>query len=894
MSGSIKIQDEASYFKNSRQYEHFFSNHVRCFALNDFFFEDKSIYDNLRIILKMKRSKAKEAIHSLLADIGLQGKEKTKVRDVSSEDKLPMVFSCLKKESRDILLCRDIFKDRSEEEKKAILSFLKEFSKSHLVIVTGCEENDIPFLNQSIDIDDLVDSKSEKVVGTDIPKVKSHEKMMTVPPDILLKEGFTGALKSKTGLIRPLILSAVIVPLLGVSFSMFRVSRSDGIAKSLAGSNDDTIRIQKSMQYVMPVRSNPRPSYEYQSLFDIGMNSDDISYLEKETGLKMYGVMSGDSGFQRPLYSRYDDYSDVLSDVRKDCLPYQEDTAYDVHISYGKAPEKEDEILISDMVAESLVSGGFYDAKDKRMILPREEISSSLLGRHIEFHHIPMKIVGIYESGIRFEDYASLKNTSYEYQHNQTLTETFRKEVSSRSYICYLSKEFYDKYENYHGYYSLNGDFGETSELVSDNGFESKIDDFGALDSAYDIYSVREEGVLLSNSLAASYFKKVCQTEHVDFPSISIALNREDSVHSDFVRNTYCYDLKDISYDAFLDDIASICFYRAVMNHFDDVLHLDSELSSLKYASHPLSEYKVRYLEGNSEEKESSKDIICHVLSKHIMDSYLNEDYRFYPEYVKEATNLMNDYGSRYQPMLRQKQKEAYAELFSRFPDETVYIDGNRYSIGGVCFDNAKNAVYLKSDEVSRYVKNIYSGAICRNPKNVSRLKGLSELHCRFKNCDESSILNPIGTYYQIQGRDIGAYNSVLRVSLWLRYLVLFLSVILLCIYCSFFFDVAKKNAKAYRDDCRRMRFHGYGRKNMECILLFQSFLLSVVCGIIGYGMYGMVLWILNVILGNVLFASVSFFIPSLWILLLIPVLWILLFFRMRHWLSDGRGLMDK
>lgn len=879
-SGSIKIGDETSFFRNGRQYEDFARNHIFFFDLDEFFFEGKTIFDNLRIILKIKRKQARESIQAILHGIGMHGKEKIKIKEFSLAERLSLAFECIRKKTIDILVCPCIFQNRSDDEKKTIRSFFKEFSKQHLVILTGCEESDIPFLSQSIDLDNLVNSQSINMSAPCDCKEMTFKKESKSPLDVLLKEGMTCVSKKKA--IAPLLLSAVTFSLLGLSFSMFSVSRSDGFAKSLSNSEYDTIQIQKSEQVVLPVRYNPRPSYEYQSLFDVGMNIDDISYLEQEAGLKMYGVMSGDLKFQHPLYSRYDDYSSVLFDIRTDCLPYQDDTSYDIDVSYGKPPEKENEILISDIMAESLVSCGFYDPYDKKIFLPEEKDISSLPGRHIEFHNRPTEISGIYQSGIRFSDYASLKKTSYDDQHNESMTEKFREEVSSHSSLAFFSNEYYENYGRYQGYYSLDASY-ESVNLVTDNGYETKISDFGSLSSEDDIFVVRDDdGVILSNPLAASYFDKACKTNHVDTPVIEITLDDEDSVHSDFVgRNIYYYGLEDISSSTFMKDVAPLCFYRAVWNHFDDALLLDSELSKLTYASHPLSEYKTKYIEGDS--KERSKDIICYTLTKHILDSYQSEDYRFYPEYVKEATNLLNSYGNKYQPVLCRKQKEAYERLFSRYPDGSVYIDGNRYPIRGVCLDNDREAIYLKSDEIRQYVKNIYAKAICRNPKSASRLKKLTNLHCRFKNMDESFTKNPVGTYYQIQGRDMDVYNSVLRVSLWMRYIVLLLSIIFFVICCIAFSGRIGKSIHDFRNDLHLLRLHGYQRKDVDVILLFHTFLLSLAYGILGYGIYMFVSWILNVFLSHVLYASVSFFLPSLWLLLLIPVLWFFLFLRYRH-----------
>lgn len=883
-SGSIKIGDETSVFKNGRQYEDFARNHIFYFDLDEFFFEDKTVFDNLRIILKIKRKQARESVQAILDGMEMHGKERMKIKDCSFAERLSLVFACIRKKTIDVLVCPCIFQDKSDDEKETILSFFKEFSKQHLVILTGSEEKDVPFLDKSIDIDDVINEQDAGMLSSFDDKGVVFKENVKTPLDILLKEGMTCMTRKKV--IAPLLLSAVTLSLLGLSFSMFHVSRGDGLAKSLSNSEYDTIQIQKSEQVALPVRYNPRPSYEYQSLFDVGMNIDDVSYLEQETGLKMYGVMSGDLKFQYPLCSRYDDYSSVLFEIRTDCLPYQDDTSYDIDVSYGNPPEKENEILISDIMAESLVSCGFYDPYDKKVSLPEENDISSLLGRHIEFHHRPMEISGIYRSGIRFADYASLKKTSYDYQHDESMTEKFKEDVSSHSSLAFLSNVYYENYAEYQGYYSLNASY-ESVDLVFDNGYETKVSDFGSLSIEDDIYAIKDDGVILSNPLAASYFDKACKTNHVDTPVIEVTLDEEDSLHSDFVgRSVYYYDLGDISSSAFMKDVAPLCFYRAVWDHFDDILLLDSELSKLTYASHPLSEYKTQYIEGDSKEKEQSKDIICYIMSKHILDSYKSEDYRFFPEYVKEATNLMNSYENKYQPVLRQRQKEAYEGLFSRYPDESVYIDGNKYPIRGVCLDNDREAVYLKRDEIRQYVKNIYAKAICRNPKSASRLKKLTNLHCRFKNRDESFTKNPVGTYYQIQGRDMDVYNSVLRVSLWMRYIVLLLSIIFLVICCTSFSGSVRKTIHGFKDDFHLLRLHGYRRKDMDFILLCHAFLLSIGHGILGYGIYMSVSWILNVVLSHVLSASISFFLPSLWLLLLIPVFWLFLFLRYRHELN--------
>ncbi len=126
-------------------------------------------------------------------------------------------------------------------------------------------------------------------------------------------------------------------------------------------------------------------------------------------------------------------------------------------------------------------------------------------------------------------------------------------------------------------------------------------------------------------------------------------------------------------------------------------------------------------------------------------------------------------------------------------------------------------------------------------------------------------------------------YNSVLRVSLWMRYIVLLLSIIFFVICCIAFSGRIGKSIHDFGNDLHLLRLHGYQRKDVDVILLFHTFLLSLAYGILGYEIYMFVSWILNVFLSHVLYASVSFFLPSLWLLLLIPVLWFFLFLRYRH-----------
>lgn len=169
------------------------------------------------------------------------------------------------------------------------------------------------------------------------------------------------------------------------------------------------------------------------------------------------------------------------------------------------------------------------------------------------------------------------------------------------------------------------------------------------------------------------------------------------------------------------------------------------------------------------------------------------KDYRFFIEYVKEARDMMKEYGDKYYSILNEKKKNAFVSLFSIFSDKSIFINEKRYFVRRVCFDNDSKAVYLNNSELKQHVDTIYSHAILRNPKSVSKLRKLSNLHCQFKNYNESSMINPTGTYYQIQGRDIVFYNSLLRISLWMKWIALSFALFFFALSIFSLFEDSKK-----------------------------------------------------------------------------------------------------
>lgn len=128
------------------------------------FFENKTVYENLKYVLKSRKVKPIEIenkINSALIDFGLEKYRNTKAKDLTLFEKYVISLVRLNLRPLDIVLVDDIFENLNDEQKSYIISLIKSLfiDKKVTTLVATSDDNllkkvckrEIHFTNGSID-----------------------------------------------------------------------------------------------------------------------------------------------------------------------------------------------------------------------------------------------------------------------------------------------------------------------------------------------------------------------------------------------------------------------------------------------------------------------------------------------------------------------------------------------------------------------------------------------------------------------------------------------------------------------------------------------------------------------------------------------------------------------
>lgn len=121
--------------------------HVGYIPYKGAFFEKKTVYENLKYIVKLRtKNKAEQEslINKIVIDFKLETILNTKVGELDLSQKYLVSFARLSIRDLDLVLIDDLFKDLSDEEKQVIVAQIKErYIKEGKTVVVATEDENI-------------------------------------------------------------------------------------------------------------------------------------------------------------------------------------------------------------------------------------------------------------------------------------------------------------------------------------------------------------------------------------------------------------------------------------------------------------------------------------------------------------------------------------------------------------------------------------------------------------------------------------------------------------------------------------------------------------------------------------------------------------------------------
>lgn len=419
-SGNIEINDEILNYSNSRQLD-LYRNYTVSFVFQDFnLLEDYSIFDNVKLGIKIqgvKNACAEEMIKKSLKQVGLEGFEKRKISTLSGGQKQRVAIArALCKES-DMVLCDEPTGNLDGNTTDEIFSVIKSLSaKRVFIVVTHDEENALKYADRIIKISDGKIIDDFAVTPTEKSKIEYRTDNTVEGRKREKKTYGLGALNClqmvKHNIAHFAFSSAAMFLLLTICFTLItaffalsQYNERDAFLNTLKTNSQYLLSVTKYVDKVITYPSGNK-SYGYKAAYDLAKESD-LDYLKTElpTSVGIYPSY----GFVKP----FTDFKDVELKINSDsgyAYAIKEAIAIDDFKSFclpllsGVYPKEEYDILIYDYMAASLVEQGIFDGSI-------DSVAGAVITDSV--NGISLRISGILKS--QYKNYIGISKESTNY-----------------------------------------------------------------------------------------------------------------------------------------------------------------------------------------------------------------------------------------------------------------------------------------------------------------------------------------------------------------------------------------------------------------------------------------------------------------------------------------------
>lgn len=806
--GEILFGGNIVYDKETNKLDSYLSNKVAFLKKSENLSKNLTLSQNIRVVFSEREY---DEVISLLKRFHLLEmlEEKASCLSEEEEELIALIFARVRKVS--ILLVS------SFEFNADFLSLLEEVSKECLVICKNC---DYPNPNRRISL--LKGKVKEDVVLSfpDSESIKEGRKERFAFRR--LKTGMRLLRMKKSNWLSLSCLSLFPLLFVGLFGQIQCFNREKSIVSSLLSSEKEFVRMRsyslsKDLKFSDTNFSDGNLGYSSFSL-------DDIRKLKEDIGKNVYGSPIGQSfSYELPpsLRNAFDDA----------VIPISENNG--LELSHGsRLPSEENEVLISSWCFEKMKETGFKDSLSNECFFADDCNLSTVIGSHISFgnqrYNRPFLVCGVYQSN------------------------------SSKENSFYVSDSFFKSYEANEGVYSVD-DLSVSGDQFSAVGYSDQNPDI----------SFSDDGVVLSHSLASSFFEEKAKEKGKELPRLSFHLEDSERVES---QHSYLMDFT-IPFSSNLADeienaLAPISLYHFAKNNLDDVIKNHSDiLSSLKEDGVSLSEYVKRYQSSTGEEKKKAMDVLSIEIGSLLEKHYFRIETIPFPYYEKEASDCVLNYVNKYVAKGQKQIEEIYPELYKEYQVENVslkQLDNEiSYPFKGVDLVLGDICYFSSVDDVKRMVSSYYDFAFVKNDRDTKDLEKLAKLHCQYKYALESRKKNKKGNYILIQEECVNDTQSAMRVFYFIdisMIIVLPLSLFFLGMVYYFFIGNFLENREK---EFSFLLNNGFTKREVfhSCLFSFGIFLLTSL--LFSFGLNSIVGVILNASLSSFFHNPVFLFIPS-------------------------------
>ena len=420
--------------------------------------EEFSVGANIALAIELQGKKATdEEINRILKQVDLEGFGDRKPNELSGGQKQRVAIARALVKQPEIIMADEPTGALDSNTGRQVFETLKNLSKDKLVIVVSHEKqgeelnNGISFENDTMTIKSgyhLTEEDRERInqyidgIGTDlkavIKKADRGSFQQTNEEDIVHKKGNFKLIKSKlplknafkigaSGLKHKKIRLVVTILLSFVAFSLFALADTFGNynhIKTCTNSIKDTNITYASVIKSLKIGSGMNA---YWSDYGNSIREDEITKLNKDTGLDFTGVVVTNQDMVLPNYNK-----EVELTKNGDMCHYATDFSGYANLTEskikemgykivaGKLPKDNNEIAISSYVYETYAKAG-YISEDG--IKSEIKYYNDLVGKKLKIDKKEFTIVGIVDTKVDMDRYKSISEDSKGKTSAQNLTD---------------------------------------------------------------------------------------------------------------------------------------------------------------------------------------------------------------------------------------------------------------------------------------------------------------------------------------------------------------------------------------------------------------------------------------------------------------------------------------
>jgi ABC-type lipoprotein export system ATPase subunit len=602
--------------------------------------EGLSVEENVSLALQMegwKHQEAEKKAKACLAKVGLQDFSARRPDELSGGQRQRVAIARALCKDPSLVLCDEPTGALDSVNGAEVFALLKQLSQDRLVVVASHDKEAArKYGDRIITLKDgsLIQDETLKPCSVSDSGPSATEKARKPwPISSLAKLSFRSLGQRKGRLILTQLICVLSLALFGVAFTFSRFDPVRSEEKSLTSSASNPVsvalRLQKNGSYFST----------------LGLSQESLTSLNEKTGLGLSGYVSEnldmspyltpifEQNYQTPLYpSGYASY--YYSFGPNKILPYDSSFASHLPLVCGQAPQKDNEILITDYQVQTFARYGFYDPTTKTYTQPEDFKPEILLGKPIDINN-PFVITGVLNTNFSKERYASFAkaaedNDPYPASGGRAEDTLFYSEVvSGYQNAAYVTSSAFTQGQDPEKAYG----FVSPGMMLGNNYFSQ----FRYYHSDYDGYlffdnltSLPEDGYLIEAPLLAS----------MSDGKETFGIDKEDIADSSYQSQLASFEASPIEFVQILASLAVSDF---------------SAEKAASFKTEDPADYARYYVSGEGDQEIFYSFLVSLLQSDVRCYTSLQESYR--KDYLASKKKLLSKYYLRYQDALFPQEK---------------------------------------------------------------------------------------------------------------------------------------------------------------------------------------------------------------------------------------------